>query len=175
MMRKLLLIVLLLSSSVPRPFGGEVLLEYQVKAVCVLNAVRFVSWPASAFPSPDAPLVIGILGENPFGSTLQDVVKGETFQQRRIVVRRVRLDEAATVHVLFISHSERDNLERIFGALGDSSVLTISENDRFTQSGGMLGLRLVGGKIRFGVNSDAASRAQLRIDSQFLLMARASK
>jgi hypothetical protein len=175
MMRKLLLFLLLLSSSAPRPFGAEALLEYQVKAVCVLNAVRFVSWPASAFQSADAPLVIGILGENPFGSTLQDVVKGETYQQRRIVVRRVRLEEVATVHVLFICHSERDHLQGILGALGDATVLTISENERFTQSGGMLGLRLAGGKIRFEANANAASRAQLKINSQFLLLARSAQ
>ena len=174
-MRKLLLFAMLLSSWAARSFGGEVLLEYQVKAVCVLNAVRFVSWPASAFQNADSPLIIGILGENPFGSTLQDVVKGETYQQRRIVVRRIRLEEATTVHVLFISHSERDHLQGILGALGESSVLTISENDRFTQGGGMLGLRLAGGKIRFEANANAAGRAQLKVDSQFLLLARSAK
>jgi hypothetical protein len=175
MMQKLLLFLLLLSSSASRLFGAEALLEYQVKAVCVLNAVRFVSWPASAFENSDAPLVIGILGENPFGSTLQDVVKGETFQQRRIIVRRVRVEEAAAVHVLFISHSENDHLPGILRALGGSSVLTISENERFTQSGGILGLRLAAGRIRFEANPDAAARAQLKINSQFLLMARSGK
>jgi hypothetical protein len=175
MMRKLLLFLLLLSSPTSWLFGTDALLEYQVKAVCVLNAVRFVSWPASAFETADAPLIVGILGENPFGSTLQDVVKGETFQQRQIVVRRVRVEEATSVHVLFISHSERDHLPGILRALGDSSVLTISENDRFTQSGGMLGLRLAAGKIRFEANPDAAARAQLKINSQFLLLARSAK
>lgn len=163
--------VILLSSG-SRLFAAEPLLEYQIKAVCVLNAARFISWPTGAFDSADSPLIVGILGDNPFGSILQDVVKGETVQQRRIVVRRVTLSEAATVHVLFISHSERDHLEGILRALGDSNVLTISEIDRFTQSGGMLGLALARGKIRFEVNQDAAHRAQLKIDSQFLLLAR---
>ena len=175
MKRKLFLFAILLGLPASQPLPAQALLEYQVKAVCVLNAVRFVSWPVSAFPSADTPLVIGILGENPFGSTLQDVVKGETFQERRIVVRRVRLEEATTVHVLFISHSERDHLQGILAALGNSSVLTISENDRFTQSGGMLGLRLSGGKIRFEANANSAGRAQLKINSQFLLLARDAK
>jgi YfiR/HmsC-like len=172
MMRKSFLFAILLATATRQLFAAEALLEYQVKAVCVLNAVRFVSWPAGAFESADSPLVIGILGDNPFGSTLEDVVKGETAQQRRIMVRRVRLEEAASVHVLFISHSERDHLGGIFRVLGVSSVLTISEIDRFTESGGMLGLRLSKGKIRFEANAAAASRAQVKINSQLLLLAR---
>jgi hypothetical protein len=173
-MRKFFLVVSL-TFFTSRIFAAEPLLEYQVKAVCVLNAARFVSWPASAFGNPDLPLVIGILGDNPFGSALQDVVKGETVHQRRLVVRRVSLEEAAAVHVLFISHSERDRLDGILKALGNASVLTIGEIDRFTQKGGMLGLALDRGKIRFEANSDAVRRAQLKIDSQFLLLTRPAK
>jgi len=173
-MRKFFLFVILIASA-SRLFAAEALLEYQVKAVCVLNAARFVSWPASAFANADAPLVIGILGDNPFGSALQDVVEGETLRNRQIVVRRVGLEEGATVHVLVISHSERDHLDGILRALGSASVLTISEIDRFTQSGGMLGLALDRGKIRFEVNSDAVRRAELKVDSQFLLLTRIAR
>lgn len=174
-MRKFLLVAYLLAITTSQPFAADALLEYQVKAVCVLNTVRFVTWPPTAFEGPDAPLVIGILGENPFGSTLQDVVKGETFQHRRIIVRRVRLDEVAGVHVLFISHSEQDRLDGILRALANSSVLTISEIDRFTQMGGMLGLGLARGKIRFETNPEAAGRARLKFSSQFLLLARSTQ
>lgn len=146
--------------------------EYQVKAACVLNAARFVSWPASAFAAPDAPLVIGILGDNPFGSSLQEVVSGATVRQRRIVVRRVNLSEARDCHIVFISRSERDRLPAILSTFGDTNVLTISEIDRFVPSGGTIGLALEQGKIRFEINQEAASRARLKIDSQFLLLAR---
>jgi hypothetical protein len=172
MMRKFFLSIMLSSLSGSWSFAGEALLEYQIKAVCVLNAARFVSWPTAAFGSADSPLVVGILGDNPFGSSLEDVVRGETVQQRQIVVRQVSLKEAATVQVLFISRSERDHIGRILQALDDSSVLTISEIERFTESGGMLGLAVVNGKIRFEINADAARRAQLKISSQFLLLAR---
>ncbi|HSH38200.1 MAG TPA: YfiR family protein [Chthoniobacterales bacterium] len=150
-------------------------LEYQVKAVCVLNAARFVSWPASAFADSDAPLVIGILGDNPFGSILQDAVQGATVRQRRIVVRRVGLAEAANCHIVFVSRPERDRLPAIFQTIGDSSVLTISEIDRFVENGGTVGLALEHGKIRFEVKQEAASRARLKIESQFLLLARSTK
>lgn len=172
--RRLFWLVILVGF-VPGLSAAEPLLEYQVKAVCVLNAARFITWPTAAFASADAPLVIGILGENPFGSTLDAVVKGETVHRRQIVVRRVGHGEAAKVHILFISQSERGNLSEVLQAIGGASVVTISEIDRFTQSGGMLGLALADGRIRFNINADAAQRAQLKIDSQFLLLARRSR
>lgn len=167
--------LLFIAYSLSAAHCAEPLLEYQVKAVCVLNAARFVTWPAPAFSSADSPVVIGVLGENPFGPLLEQVVKGETVQKRRIVVRRVSLDEAPAVHVLFISASERTRLEGVLRALNGTSVLTISEIDRFTESGGMVGLNLVRGKMRLETNADAARRVNLKFDSQFLLMTRAAK
>jgi hypothetical protein len=174
MVRTLLFLVALFSLGF-RLSAGDPQLEYQVKAVCVLNAARLVSWPADAFAAANSPLVIGVLGDNPFGSALDEAVKGETVRQRPIVVRRVGLAEAAGCHLLFVCRSERDRLDGIFQSLGNASVLTISEIDRFTQSGGMIGLALEAGKIRFEVNPEAASRRRLRIDAQFLRLARITK
>ena len=150
-------------------------LEYQVKAVCVLNAARFVTWPASAFAAADSPLVIGVLGENPFGSLLEDAVNGQTVQRRRIVVRQVNAGQAAGCHILFVCRSERDRLATVFQKLGTASVLTMSEIEGFAQSGGMLALTLDRGKIRFECNPAVAQRAGLKIDSQFLLLSRIVK
>jgi len=154
---------------------AEPLLEYQVKAVCVLNAARFVIWPTPALANADSPVVIGVLGDNPFGSLLQDVVKGETVQKHPIVVRRVSLEEASSVHILFISSSERARLDGILRALDNASVLTISEIDRYTDSGGMVGLTLIRGKIRLETNPAAARRVNLKFDPQFLLMTRSAR
>lgn len=173
MTRTLLLLIAFLAM-IPRLAPGESSLEYQVKAVCVLNAARFVSWPGSAFADAKAPLVIGILGDNPFGSALDDVVNGATVHQRRIVVRPVGLAEARECHVLFVSRSERDRVGAILDSLRETSVLTVSELDRFVLDGGIIGLALHHGKIRFEVNQQAAGRAHLKIDSQFLHLARAA-
>jgi hypothetical protein len=171
MFRKFLLLFAMLAAG-SRLLAADALLEYKVKAVCVLNAARFVSWPSTAFSGPESPLVIGVLGDNPFGSSLQDVVRGETVQKRSIIVRRVSLAEAAAVHILFVSPSERNNVDNIVRALANSPVLTISDIDGFAQNGGMLGLGIVGGKLRLKADSAAARRAQLKISSQFLLLAK---
>src|SRR5688572_25985571 len=54
-----------------------VLREQEVKAVFLFNFVQFVEWPQEAFPENQTPLVIGILGKDPFGKFLDETVKGE--------------------------------------------------------------------------------------------------
>ncbi len=169
-------LVLFLMAGAIVPSRGDANLEYQVKAVCILNAARFVTWPANAFQDSSSPIVIGVLGDNPFGSTLQSAVQGETIQRRPIVIRRVSLEEAAShAHIVFVSRSERDRLEGVLNRLSGSSVLTVSEIERFASSGGVIGLTLDRGKIRFEVNETTARKSGLKIGAQFLSLARVVK
>src|SRR5690348_11218885 len=68
--------------------AGPVPGEYQVKAVFLFNFTHFVEWPADAFPGPAAPFVIGVLGQDPFGSALDEAVRGETVNGHPLVVQR---------------------------------------------------------------------------------------
>src|SRR5437660_427799 len=63
--------------------------EYRVKAAFVLHFTRFVEWPATAFADADSPLEICILGKDPFGRLIDDVVQGESVNGRHLVVRRI--------------------------------------------------------------------------------------
>jgi len=45
--------------------------EYQIKAAFIFNFAKFVEWPAAAFPKTSSPIVVGVLGENPFHDTLE--------------------------------------------------------------------------------------------------------
>jgi hypothetical protein len=148
-------------------------LEYKVKAVFVLNAARFVTWPNSAFADGDSPFVIGVVGENPFGSLLADAVAGETVQKRRIVTKRVAAGDPC--HILFIGRSEEDRLPRVLELAARSNSLTISEIDGFARNGGMIGLFVQGGSVRFEVNPDAAARANLKLDARLLRLAKIVK
>ena len=87
-----------------------------VKAAFIYNFTKFTDWPANAFPSAAAPLVIGIVGEDPFGKTIDDVVNGEVVRDRPLVVKRLRADgDLRSCHVLFISRSEKDRLRPVTG------------------------------------------------------------
>jgi hypothetical protein len=126
--------------------------EYQLKAVFLFNFAQFVEWPARAFPEAKAPLVIGVLGEDPFGAYLDDLVSGERIGDRPLVVRRSkRVEDLAECHIVFISRSEARNLETIVARLRDRSLLTVSDVDAFTRRGGMVRFVMEDGKIRLGI------------------------
>jgi hypothetical protein len=143
--------------------------EYQVKAVFLFNFTQFVEWPAVAFPHADAPLVIGVLGEDPFGSYLDDTIRGETANGRPLIVERYRsVQEIGDCQVLFISRSEAGRLEQIFASLNGRRTLTVGDVEGFTRRGGMIHLATMTGKIQLRINLEAARAAQLTISSKLL-------
>ena len=172
-LRIVITILVLLRAQLGAAQAADATLEYKVKAVFVLNAARFVTWPASAFSNPDAPVVIGILGENPFGTLLTEVVAGETVKGRQIVVRRVATPEGC--HILFVSRSEQDRLPRVLESAAQSGSLTISEIEGFARSGGMVGLVVQNENVRFEVNPAAAARAHINLDARLLRLAKLVK
>lgn len=147
--------------------------EYQVKAAFLYNFAKFVEWPTQAFATASAPLVIGVLGENPFHDTLRQVVEGKTIDGHPLRVKELRsLKEVGACHILFISTSERRQLPDILKLLKGAAVLTVGEMDGFTEAGGMINFVLVEGtKIRFQINKSAATSGGLKVSSKLLGLA----
>jgi len=143
--------------------------EYQVKAVFLFNFSRFIEWPASAFSKSDAPFVVGIYGNDPFGGNLDEVVKGESANGHPLVVRRVRsAEEAAGCQILFIPKEENRRLEELVSALAKSHTLTVSDLPGASQRGVMIRLVTENSRIRLRIDVEAARAAQLTISSNLL-------
>jgi len=146
--------------------------EYAYKAGLLAKLDQFVEWPARAFHDAQSPLVIGVLGEDPFGSYLDELVQGEKVGEHPIVVRRFRrADEIADCHILFLSRSEAAQFEKNLSALAGRSVLTVGDADGFERAGGMVRLAIENGKTRLRINPDAAKAAELTISSKLLRLA----
>lgn len=145
--------------------------EYEVKAVFVYKLLNYIRWPPPA--EAGRPFVIGILGQDPFGKVIDDVVNGESINGRAVVVRRLpSVDDALHCDLVFVSSSERPNLPGIFKALRDAPVLTVGDMERFAESGGMINLTNVDRRIRFEVNVAAIDRGGLKAASQLLSLAK---
>ena len=145
--------------------------EYQVKAVFLFNFTQFVDWPAGAFASPEAPFVIGILGKDPFGSQLDEVVHGETVNNRPLIVERYRsLEEIQRCNILFIGHTDVVNLQGILAALKGRSILTVSDADEpdTEQRGVMIRMVTQSNRIRLRIDVNAAKAGNLTISSKLL-------
>jgi hypothetical protein len=146
--------------------------EYQVKAVFLFNFAQFVDWPAKAFSDAQAPLIIGVLGDDPFGAYLDETVRGEKVNDRPLLVQRYRrVGEIKNCHVLFISQSEMDRLEQILASLKGRNILTVGDTDDFATRGGMIRLFNERNKIRMRINLEAAKAANLTISSKLLRVA----
>ncbi len=146
--------------------------EYEVKAAMLYNFARFVDWPQQALGQPSEPLVLGVLGPDPFGGILDDTLRGVTVNGRPIVVRRFAgVADLKVCHILFISSSEVKSLPLVAQVFEKSAVLTVSDIDRFATRGGMIGFTLDGNKVRFEINLDAAEKAGLKISSKLLKLA----
>lgn len=144
--------------------------EYQVKAVFLFNFAQFVVWPRQA--SSEASLVIGVLGEDPFGAYLDQTVRGEKVNDRPLVVQRFRrVTDIKACDVLFISRSENDRMEQILGNLKGRSVLTVSDTEDFAARGGMIQFFTERNKIRMRINLDAVKAADLKVSSKLLRVA----
>lgn len=147
--------------------------EYQIKAACLLNFARFIEWPQAGFPDATAPIILGVLGEDPFGDVLEQTFQDESVQGRAVVIKRSRqVEELKSAHMLFIGESERDRVPDILASLGTASIVTVGETEGFARRGGIINFYAENGRIRFEINADAARRNGLRINSQLLKRAK---
>lgn len=143
--------------------------EYQVKAVFLFNFAQFVDWPADAFPASDSPLVLGVLGNDPFGAVLDEAVRDEKAGAHPLEVRRYRrLEDADGCHILFIGRSEATNLESIVLALQNRNVLTVSDSENAARRGVMIRFINDNNRVRLRINLDSTRRAGLTISSKLL-------
>lgn len=154
------------------PAPAQVSREYDLKAVFLYNLATFVEWPATAFMTPDAPFVIGVLGSDPFGSVLDGVVADEYVGKHPITVRRFRRgDDVTGCHLLFISNSESRRLPELLRSLGRLPLLTVSDRPAFLEEGGMVRFATRADRLQLFVNVQATRAAELVVSSKLLEVA----
>lgn len=141
--------------------------EYQVKAAFLYNFSRFVAWPQSLGDT----FKLCVIGENPFGDLL-DSLTGKSVRESILVIEEhKRFDTAHECHIAYISKSYEGRLAEVLTALREMPILTVSDIESFTARGGIIQLRLLDNRVRFDINTVAASDAGLSISSKLLSLA----
>jgi hypothetical protein len=143
--------------------------EYQLKAVFLFNFAQFTEWPTNAFTNSLSPIVIGVLGIDPFNSTLDETIRGEIVNGRTLVVERYRrIEEIQSCHILFISQSETRRVDQVLETLKGKPILTVGDME--PAFGRNLGIRFVpqNNKLRIRINVDAIAQARLTLSSKLL-------
>jgi hypothetical protein len=143
--------------------------EYQVKAAYLFNFGQFVEWPPQSYQSPSAPFVIGIVGDDPFGKTLDEVIAGESLGGHPLVVKRFRnAAEISACNILFIGRSEAARLDETLKELQGRNVLTVTDIAGAEQRGAIIVLVNENNRIRMRINVAAAKANNLVISSKLL-------
>ena len=146
--------------------------EYDLKAAFLFNFATFGEWPDSAFADASSPFVIGVLGTDPFGPALEEIVAGERVKGRPIVVRRFdRVEQAlGGCQILFVSPTEKRRVKEIISLVRNRPILTVADVPGFVESGGLIGFT-TGARVGIQVNPVALREANLNISPKLLRLA----
>lgn len=146
--------------------------EYQVKAAFLLNFTQYVDWPEDAFSSPDQPLRLGVLGDDPFGATLDRTVAGEQAHGRRIeVVRGREVADVARCHLVFLARAAPEVIDRALAGL-KGPVLTVGDDETVVHRGGAMAFFLERGRVRFAIDPAVVKTARLQLAAPLLNLGR---
>lgn len=151
------------------PIRAQAAAEHELKAAFLYHFTRFVEWPAEAFPGPDAPFRICVVGEGDVAGFLAELVAGEQVKGRALEVRGYgRIRDARGCHILFLGGGEDPRELRDLVEVERGGVLSVGESPEFLEEGGLLRFRVHRGRIRLQVSDPARELSRLRISSKLL-------
>jgi len=147
--------------------------EYQLKAAFLFNFAKFIDWPSSSFTDSRSDFSICILGSDPFGPAMDQMLQGKTIADRHVAVERTH-EIAGTRHcqVVFVSPSEKPHIREILDGLRGTAALIVGDTDGFAAAGGAIQFAIEDNRVRFLINTDATERAGLKVSSKLLSLAR---
>lgn len=147
--------------------------EHRVKAAFLHHFVRFVEWPEESFESEESPIVLLVLGEDPFGKILEDTFRGKRANGRPIrIEREPELDELPHAHLVFVSDSLAPKISEITRFYEPRNGLIVGEAEGIASDGAAVGFYKLKKKVRFAINADAVKRTKLEVSSELLKLAR---
>lgn len=150
-------------------------LELAVKATYLYKLAPFVSWPPSAWPRPNAPLVICVQGSDPFGPLLDRATAGQAVGGHPVTVRRLaRMDAESGCQIAYVAGGPAQSQAQALQAVDGTPVLTVTDEGRGGPKG-IVHLLLDGGKVRFSIDAARAQESGVAISSKLLALAVAVK
>ncbi len=143
-------------------------LETSVKAAFLGKFASYVQWPMARMT--DGPFNLCIVGEDPFGSLLEDIVKGQQVNGRPYIVSRHLKAPRAGCQILYAGGSKSESVQETLRAVSGMPVLTVTD-ERHGTARGILHFALHENRVRFHINTRAATENGLSISSRLLSLA----
>lgn len=143
-------------------------LEYAVKAAYLYKFGLYVEWPPAAFASPGSALNLCIVGEDPFGATLDEAVKHQVINGHPIVIRRMKTNaQESGCHIMYLGAGDVLRAVQNPQAVRSKGVLTVSDMPGV----GIINFVVKDNRVRFDIDEEAAAQSGIGISSKLLDLA----
>jgi len=148
--------------------------EYTIKAVFLEHFTRFIEWPESSeISDTSTPFIVAVIGENPFGSILEQIYAKQKIKNKSVEIRYISTpDEIGDCQILFISRSTKNILPEILSRTRNKPILTVSDTEGFAQQKVLINFYLTEDKIKFEINEKAVHQSGLVMSYRLLSLAR---
>lgn len=164
----IVIFICLVSSFFVKPAQAQGLYsEYEIKGVFIGSLAKYMTLSAKAFNNPRK-IRMGILGEDPFGTKIDQICRGRKIDGRVWEIYRAKdIKNLLSCQIIFVCNSEKDKIEDICMALKNTHILSIADQiDNFCQLGGIV--NFTNSKAVFEINMEAAKRAEITVDGKFI-------
>jgi len=146
---------------------------YVIKAGFIYNFTRFIKWPPqSSAHEQNSKYKICVIGENPFGSVLNRLEEKHRFKEHPLEIKLdVSEHDFQGCHILFVSFSERFNIERIVEQVNDFPILTVGDTEGYAERGIDINLLVVENRVKLEINKKCLDRTEFKASSELLDLA----
>ena len=146
-------------------------IEYSVKAAYLTKFAPFVEWPASVFADPSSPFNLCVVGDDPFGSALDQAVSGHHVGEHPVVVRRLkRVSPGSGCRILYIGGSSAQSVSDAIKSVQGEPVLTVADHSP-ASAGAVIQFVVADNRVRFDIDTAAAAANRVSISSKLLSLA----
>ena len=156
----------MMAAALVAPAARAEISDVAVKAAFLPRFARYVTWPRAA--RGNGPLVICVIGDDPFGGLLGQAASSQEVDGRPFVIRR--LSTATGASDCAIAYVDGSRTAELLTALGRQPILTVTDA-RSNPHRGIIHFAIVDGRVRFFIDNAQAQAHGLTISSRLLALA----
>lgn len=163
-----------------------------IKAACLYHLSGLVRWAETRIPEPASPILIGVVGKDPYGIAgyLESRLRQLGSEDRPVAVKRFPLLEATDpdrtgtapdsaelrqCHIVLFTVAGEELFEGVRDTLAEVGAVTVGETEPFVKAGGMVSFTVRRGRVRILANLKAVEKAGVKISAEFLQHAKIVK
>jgi hypothetical protein len=148
-------------------------IEGAIKATYLYKFPPFIEWPRVAAAAAD-PFILCIVGNDPFGATLDRAVADQRIGNRPVILRRVAILGAESgCQLVYAAGSPAQSVASILAASRGRPIVTVTDGARDPQAKGIINFVIMDNRVRFEVDDRLAAECGLVISSKLLSLAAA--